>query len=275
MSVNGRTVWRADSGIWRAEVDPSRGRLAYLGPRNGPNFLNAPAVPSDRLQLGGHRVWLGPQTEWKPFWPPPENWEMAPALTVKLRRPDLLEVESPAGTGDAVAIRRTYRWSANGRLECGVSWEERTRRGRQAMQIFQLAGDVVFEAIPKPTGSVPRGFVRLPIGSRPATETIFPLPRQATRSGDRILLRRKSAEEKLGFPTQTLSARWPQGALLLRAGRIKGKTVEEPDRGFNAQIYLGGDDVPLLEFEQLSPRLIPWRPGDRVGSTVLLELRSR
>jgi hypothetical protein len=142
------------------------------------------------------------------------------------------------------------------------------------MQIFQLAGDVVFEAIPKPTGSVPRGFVRLPIGSRPDTEKIFPLPRHATRSGNRILLRRKSAEEKLGFPTQTLSARWPQGELLFHPGRIKGRIVEEPDQGFNAQIYLGGDDMPLLEFEQLSPRLIPGQPGERVGSTVLLELRS-
>jgi hypothetical protein len=200
---------------------------------------------------------------------------MAPARSVKLLQPDLLEVESAGGSGNAVPIRRTYRWIAKGRLECGVSWEEKLSRGRQSMQIFQLADGAVFEARPKPTATVPLGFVRLPIGPRPTTEKIFPWPKQASESGNRVLLRRGAEEEKLGFPTQTLSARWPQGELFFHPGWIEGKISEDPDDGYNAQIYLGGGDVPLLEFEQLSPRLIPQHPGARVGHTVELELRSR
>lgn len=267
------SVWRSESGGWRADMDPARGRLSYLGPREGPNFLNAPAVPPDLLQLGGHRVWLGPQWEWKPVWPPPRNWEMAPARSVRLRPGNILEVESSGGVGNAVAIRRTYRWRGQGRLECGVSWQENTARGRQSVQIFQVAAGAVFEARPGPGSSTPRGFVRLPLAGRPTTETTFAWPRQARQAGDRVLLGRMPEEEKLGFPPQTLSARWPEGQLRLHPGRITGWASGDPDHGFPSQVYLGGDAWPVLEIEQLSPRLRPWRTGGRVGHTVLVELR--
>lgn len=273
VSERGRILWQADAGNWRAEVDPSRGRLSYLGPKQGPNFLSSPSAPPDNLQFGGHRAWLGPQSEWKPFWPPPQNWESSPARSVTLRRPELLEIESPAGKGDAVSIRRTYRWLKNSRLECGVSWQESSSVGRQSMQIFQLKEGVVFEARAKPAGETPRGFVRLPIGPRPTTARNFAWPAHASRSGTHIQLQRRSQEEKLGFRTQKLIARWPGGEIVLHPGRITGRVSGEPDKGYNSQIYLGADERPAVEFEQLSPRLAPHQPGDRVGQTVVLELR--
>ncbi len=269
----GGPVWRSESGGWRAEVDPSRGRLSYLGPSAGPNLLYSPAEPPDSLQMGGHRVWLGPQFDWKPFWPPPRNWEMMPAESIKLRAGNLLEVESPGGVGEAVAIRRTYRWRGDGRLECGVSWQETSDRGRQAIQIFQVDAAAVVEAHPAPGPSAPRGFVRLPLAGRPTTETIFAFPRQAKVALNRVFLRRGREEEKLGFPEQTLFARWPVGQLRLHPGRINGRVVGDPDGGFPTQIYLGAHDWPVLEVEQLSPRLLPWLPGGRVSHTVLVELR--
>ncbi len=271
--AQGRIVWRADSGNLRAEVDPARGRLSFLGPREGPNFLNSPSDPADPLQLGGHRVWLGPQTEWHPFWPPPANWEMTAAQWVKPNRGGILELETSAKSGKEIAIRRSYRWQKEGLLECKVSWQERSPRGHQSMQIFQLAKGAVFEASPKPAKSAPRGFVRLPIGPRPTTETDFALPPHATSTGKTLLLRRMPEEEKLGFPTQTLSARWPDGELRLHPGRIQGKARNRPDGPYDSQIYLGADAFPLLEFEHLSPRLVPWWPGGRVSHTVLLEVR--
>lgn len=269
------SVWTAESGNWRAEVDPLRGRLSYLGPKDGPNLLNRPVISPKSPDFGGHRVWLGPQSDWKPFWPPPPNWETQPAALVRLRSRDRLELVSPRGPGKAVAIRRTYRWKGNGVFECEVSWEEKTKQGRQAMQIFQLAHGAVLEARPTPTTEAPHGYVRLPIGTRLTTEKHFKEPEQVTRGGNRLLLRRKSKEEKLGFPVQMLIARWPKFELRLKPGSHFGRTTGEPDGGYNSQIYLGSDAVPLIEMEQLSPRLLPWLPGGRVSQTVLVELRIR
>ncbi|PTX99411.1 hypothetical protein DB346_16320 [Verrucomicrobia bacterium LW23] len=279
VDLQGLPMWVSESGDWRAEVDPSRGRLTYLGPRRGPNFLNAPAQPADTLQFGGHRVWLGPQSEWKPFWPPPRQWEMAPAESIQARDGNILELESPPGPGDAVAIRRTYRWCEAGKLECAVSWKETTPRGRQAIQIFQIAEGAVIEATPasRLVDSAPRGFIRLPLSTRATTERVFDWPAQATKSatGDTILLRRKPAEEKLGFPLQTLTARWPQGELHLHPGTSTGNPqgATDADTEFPSQVYLGADAAPFVEIEQLSQRLLPSQSDGRVSHTVIVELR--
>jgi hypothetical protein len=46
-----------------------------------------------------------------------------------------------------------------------------------------------------------------------------------------------------------------------------------PDLGFLTQIYLGADEWPVTEIEQLSPRLAPKKLGDVVEFSVLIELQ--
>jgi len=265
-------VWRADRGLWRAEVEPSRGRLTFLGPVGGKNFLNRPPSSPSGLEFGGHRAWIGPQTEWKAFWPPPANWEMSPAQAVTLRRGQRLEVLSPQGSDEAPAIRRTYRWRRDGLLECEMSWREKSAGGRQAINIFQVSNDAIVEARARPSPAARRGFVLLPIAGRPGVQAAFPLPTQITVQRDRVLLRRGRDEEKVGFLEQTLIARWPQGEMRLHPGHIRGVKRGEPEKGFRAQVYLGSGPWPVVEIEQLSPRLRPRFPSATVGQAVRVEL---
>lgn len=264
-------VWRADSGPWRAEVEPARARLSYLGPREGPNLLNRPPGPPSPAEMGGHRVWLGPQTEWPAMWPPPSHWEFEPAARVLSQPQGLLEIATPPGNPQAPELLRTYQWK-NNQLVCGVFWQEQSATGRQAIHILQIRADATVRARPHPHASP--AYVRLPLSSRPTTETTFPTPPHilSQQNGEFTLIRRDK-EEKLGFPVQPLHAAFPGLEIILHPGRWIGIESGDPDHGFRSHVYLGPHDWPVLEIEQLSPRLTPARPGTTVGHEIIIELR--
>ena len=274
MTTAGGVVWRADLDGWRAEVEEARGRLTFLGRAGGRNLLLRHTGAPDPLKFGGHRVWLGPQDEWSHFWPPPANWEMMPAEGVSLRGSSELEVRSPKGPGTDESIRRRYRWSAPGVLACTVSWTELVPSHRQAINVFQLSENTEVIATPVPSPAAPMGYVQLPISGRSATRYVFAPPPQAETRESRLLLRRQPTEEKLGFPLQPLTARWKDAELTLVQGKVHGVPVSSPGADYPSHVYLGGDAWPVLEIEQLSPRLRPQFPGAPVGQTVLLKLRS-
>lgn len=267
-----RQVWRADCGRWRAEVEPSRGRLTFLGKIGGKNLLLRPEGPPSDLEFGGHRVWLGPQTEWKALWPPPPEWESRRADTVKLKAGGQLEVASPENSVKVPSIRRIYRWSRPGLLECRVVWAEEERDGRQSVNVLQLADGAIVEAKASPNPSAPNGFVQIPLSGPLAPVARFAVPAQAKVTGNRVLMRRASSEAKLGFPVQTLTARWPDAVLVLRPGRTEGRVTGDPDSGFRSHVYLGPDEWPVMEIEQLSPKLSAWKKGRDVSFTVSIEL---
>lgn len=275
VSTPSGTVWRADRGAWRAEVEPSRGRLTFLGKIDGKNLLNRPRVPVNNLDFGGHRLWLGPQAEWTPIWPPPANWESAPAASVRLLKSGWLEVLSPVGPKGEAAIRRSYRWSREGLFASSVSWKETSSLGRQAMNILQVENSATVLARAKPSAHAPLGFARIPTEAGQVVETKIARPRVAFIRGNQVFLRRGGNQEKLGFLPQPLTARWRTVELIMHPGRVWGLVGSEPDDGFRSQVYLGSDEWPVLEIEQFTPRLRPILPGFAVGQTVTIELRTR
>ncbi len=265
-------IWRSDRADWRAEVDPAGGRLTSLGPIGGRNLLSEPAR-DEGGGFGGHRVWLGPQTEWEVFWPPPDNWEFSAADRITVSSDGSLSVVSPSAGSNAPALHRTYRWIADGRLECVVEWFESRPAGRQAIQIFQIAPGAVVEAEARPESPAPRGYVLLPLLDRPGLLRKFRAPPQVRRAGRRVILERAATEEKFGFAEQPLRARWPDRLeLILHPGPGRGEVIDDPTEGYPTQVYLGSDAWPLIEIEQLSPRLRPEAPGGSVGHTVTIEL---
>jgi len=271
----GGVVWQSESDGWRAIVEPPRGRLTFLGRVDGRNLLRRPPDPTEPLEFGGHRVWLGPQEEWTPFWPPPANWEMMPANRITLRRPWELEVVSPSGAGSDVAITRRYRWAGPGILECTVLWTENLPAPRRSINIIQLAKNAIVFAEAKPTPGAPNGYAQLPIHGRPGTQQKFASPPQVQRQGRHLTLTRRPTTEKLGFSQQTLTARWPDAELALVPGKVHGIPQTSPEADYPSHVYLGGDGSPVVEIEQISPRLRPFLPGTPVGHTVRFELRDR
>ena len=256
-------------------MEPSRGRLTFLGNIDGKNLLNRPRRPVNNLDFGGHRVWIGPQIDWTPVWPAPANWESAPAASVRLLRSGWIEIISPAGPKGEAAIRRTYRWSREGLLTCSVSWKETSARGRQAMNILQIENSANVQARAEPGTHAPLGFARIPTDAGQVVDTKITCPPQAVIRGDRVFLRRGGRQEKLGFRPQPLTARWRTAELIMHPGRVWGLAGSDPDLGFRSQVYLGSDEWPVLEIEQFTPRLRPILPGLTVGQTVTIELRAR
>jgi hypothetical protein len=253
-------------------VDPQRGRLTFLGMAGGKNLLLYPPGPPSDLEFGGHRVWLGPQSEWPTSWPPPKNWESRPAATVKVAAPNVLEVTSQEAD-NFPSITRKYSWSRGGQLVCKASWRETQSQGRQAIHILQLAEGMTITARFKKNRLAPLGFVKLPISQRPEIQCHFKNPPHATRSRHQIHFRRKTTEEKFGLPVQPLVAANSEVVLRLRPGKFRGVVTGYPDLGFLTQIYLGADEWPVTEIEQLSPRLAPKKLGDVVEFSVLIELQ--
>ncbi len=267
-------IWRSDRATWRAEVDPARGRLTSLGPIGGRNLLFEPT--HNELGFGGHRVWLGPQTEWEVFWPPPDNWELSAADRITVLSDGSLSVLSPSAGSGAPALHRNYRWVADGRLECVVEWTEARPGGRQAIQIFQIASGAAVEAEARPESRAPHGYVLLPLLDRPQVLRKFRVPPHVRRTGRRVILERAATEEKFGFVEQPLLARWPDRLeLILHPGPSRGVVVDDPSEGYPTQVYLGSDAWPLIEIEQLSPRLRPEKPDHTVSHTVTIELNHR
>jgi hypothetical protein len=245
--------------------------LTFLGPADGDNLLLHPPGPPSDLEFGGHRVWLGPQSDWPATWPPPKTWESQPAASVRKISNNALEVKSPESAG-CPSIRRVYRWERNGRLVCKSSWKEERPKGRQVIHILQMTEGTTVTAEPKKSELAPLGFVKLPLTNRPGIQTEFKAPPHGHRSGHQMTFRRLKTEEKFGLPVQTLVASKSDVELRFHPGKFRGVVTEFPDLGFLTQIYLGSDAWPVTEIEQLSPRLIPKNREEEVEFSVVVEL---
>lgn len=249
-SWNGEAAWVGDSGRWRAVVSEERGRLIYLGLRDkGRNLLSAPAKPEGFAPRGGHLFWLGPQREWNrklATWPPRDDWEFLPAERV---RPwgNTLWMTMSQPQGDTPFLRRSYRWK-DGALLSRCSWSG-GKGDFQAIQIFQLPFASRVE--------VRRGsdFVRFDakgkhIAQRPAVvEEIRVAPDGS------VHVTAGKAPRKFAFRPQELVATTEPYRLVFARVAVEGIAVSEPDGGFNTQVFLGDKDLPVVEVEQLSPRL--------------------
>lgn len=254
------TTWQSEpayaavSGGWRAVVSISRGRLISFGRDDGPNLLFAPATCGDPVGWGGHRVWLGPQSEWESGgWPPPGGWETSAAAEARLDG-DRLVLTMPAAGHGWPSLVREYFWGEDG-LHCSARIAGGTHP-TQIIHIMQVPSAAVVTAQRAPTAARPRGYVQLHLGRPRSPQAVFAQPPHARESADAVELRFVDIREKLGFMPQTLRAKLDSTELRLSPGKTEGQSAMTPDDGFTTQIYLGGGDTPLIELEQLSPRFV-------------------
>lgn len=255
---NGEAAWESSADGWIAVVSAPRARLVHFGPAEGDtNLLLAPPQRDDPNRLGGHRLWLGPQSEWPAFWPPPAAWEY--------REPEKAAVEggtlrlAVGGTGsDWPRLVRTYRWQGSS-LVCGAEISGGTR-AVQIIHILQVPEGTVVRAEVHPADAFPTGYVRLLSSAGPFT-TRFPPPAHASLAGDQLTLRHNGTVGKYGFRPQALTGSRAGYELVVTRGIPTGAVVDEPDAGFLSQVYLSEARGPFVEIEQLSPRFAAGHPA--------------
>ena len=252
---NGEPAWLSDSGAWRAIISTERARLIYLGPKDDDtNLLYAPALPQEYFrQRGGHIFWLGPQSEWTGKWgpwPPPEEWEQqaaasvqtdGPRLSLTLRRPDKNRPQ----------LKRSYRWDHDV-LFCEASWSG-GNGDYQAIQILQLPLSATVQA--RRLSENAPGFVRFDTKGKQGFEAKVLGQEVTLTSVDTVRLAATGTPAKFGFRPHTLDAHIGDYGMELGRGDMQGIVLNAPDRGFETQVFLGGEKYPFVEIEQLTPRL--------------------
>lgn len=252
-------AWESRSAGWRAVVSLTRARLMHFGPEDDRdvNLLLAPPTRANRNRLGGHRLWLGPQTEWPGFWPPPAAWEYEEAETVTVESGVLRLVMREAGDGWPRLVR-TYHWDG-GQLVCGAESSGGTHAA-QLIQILQVPATTTVRATVQIEDDYPAGYVRLLSSAGPFTARFVPPP-HASLAGDVLTLRHTNTVGKYGFRPQTLTGSQDGYELVVARGAQRGDAVGEPDEGFHAQVYLSDGGEPFVEIEQLSPRFAAGQPA--------------
>jgi len=248
---NGESALVSTSRGWRAVVSLERSRLMAFGPAGGDiNLLLAPPTRANRNMLGGHRLWLGPQSTWPGGWPPPAAWEYDEPESWRIEDGALRLQMRDAGDGWP-RLTRVYRWMG-ARLVCGAEISGGTR-SVQIVQIFQVPPGNVVAATAHPEAAFPAGYVELPSTAGPFAAE-FPVPPHVARDGDSIRLRHTGKVVKIGFRPQALTGSTGGWTLRVDRGDQTGPVAESPDEGFFTQVYLSGPDGRFIELEQLSPR---------------------
>ena len=248
----GESAFEATSGSIRAIVSVARARLIYFGSVDGRHsLLFAPATRDDPAGWGGHRLWLGPQSEWPGGWPPPQAWEASPPESVTRSGPRLELVLHASGDGWP-RLTRSYIWEGVD-LHCEAHMAGGTRPA-QFIQILQLPPTADVSVQPTVTDEVPNGYVLLHLGRKPSPQRVFPTPPHVSKEdGGRLRLVFLNRREKLGFNAQPLIATMGAATLRVASGVSTGNVLSTPDEGFVTQVYLGGGESQLIELEQLSP----------------------
>lgn len=258
---HGENAWQSTSQGWVATVSQERSRLVAIT-RAGAQRNLLYEAPRDGISWGGHRCWLGPQSDWHPVWPPPRDWESSAAARVKASGP-LLTVAHPHTDPQYPALTRTYEWR-DGVLHCRLSWQGGRFYG---IHVVQLPRDAVVTVRRDATPALPLGYALVPIYRRPGTLTDVPIARAVSRiDGDTITLRHADHTEKAAFFPQTILARIGKYRLQMERGEQSGFSSSSPDMGLLTQVFLGDRLNPFIEIEQLSP----CAKGRAVSTEVLL-----
>jgi hypothetical protein len=278
-------VWRevspglfaGETAGWRFIVSAERARLVHAGPSGGENILLA----------GGHRAWLGPQGEWPGFWPPPDDWEKAPAVRLGLLPEDgaTLVLQHARTLLVFPTLIRHYTLREDG-LALTLSWRDSGEAGAaahghfQAMHLLQLREDALVTVIPQPTEHAPLGYGLLALSRRPSFSVDTPLPEgfavpaAPPAPQTALTFAYNGRDEKFGFAPQPIVARMGRDGVTFRLSPpiIRGESLAPvPELGLTTQIYQGDAGGPLMEIEQLTPRLRAVLPGGYVSATVILE----
>ncbi|HVZ66496.1 MAG TPA: hypothetical protein VG936_18170 [Lacunisphaera sp.] len=247
---NGERALASTSQGWRAVVSLERARLMAFGAADGEaNLLLAPPTRANRNMLGGHRLWLGPQSTWPGGWPPPAAWEYNEPESWQADGGTLRLVMGDAGDGWP-RLTRVYAWDGP-RLVCRAEIAGGTR-AVQIVHIFQVPAGNVVSARAHPEAVFPAGYVELPSTAGPFAAE-FSVPPHVAREGNSIQLHHTGKVMKFGFRPQDLAGREAGRTLQVRRGAMSGPPTGAPDEGFFTQVYLSGPDGSFIELEQLSP----------------------
>jgi hypothetical protein len=258
---NGEPAWTAACRGWTAVVSERRARLVSFGPGET-NLLFAPSSVEGASTWGGHRSWLGPQREWDPDWPPPADWESASADEVTVRE-DVLEVKHKRTDPRYPAVRRTYKWTASGDFSAETEWRDDVARRFSSVQVFQFPLASSFQIPAEKTKQLPEGLALLGGHPRYDLSFAFAMPPTLRWIGDHVRI----DGEKSGSPLKPVFRPAPieivtgGHKLELLRGKITGTPSEELDAGLYTQVWIGDAGFPVMEAEQLSPRLEPDQSG--------------
>ena len=259
---HGEKAWESTSQGWTATVSEERCRLvAITRGGDGSNLLHESS--KDSISWGGHRCWLGPQSEWKPDWPPPVDWETSFAARIEAAG-SLLSVSHPHTDGQYPALSRTYQWR-EGILHCRLNWQG----GRHySIHILQLPRWAIVHVRTAPAEGIPLGYYLQPIYGRPTTRNDVPLSGGVSSvDGDAVTLWHSNVSEKVAFAPQEITAEIGDCRLKMRRGEQTGFSNSSPFLGLLTHVYLGDWENPFIEIEQVSP----YADGGAASSEILLE----
>ncbi len=222
------------------------------------------------LLAGGHRVWLGPQSEWPDFWPPPRDWEYSPAAGVVVSE-DATEVVFvlPHTDTRSPPLTRRYKILPDALLLVAawcVDPAAPAPAARQAVHILQTRTDAIIYLEKKSFQAAPLGYGLLTLSNRPGPLLDAPLPHDvatqcSSEAPGALSLAFSGREEKLGVGPQPIIVRFSGGhgfrLFPVVHNGIPVSPVYDADAGLHTQAYFGSSDWPMVELEQLSPRLTP------------------
>lgn len=245
---NGEKAWQSTSRRWTAVFSEERSRLvAIMEDGSTENLLYA--SPKQSISWGGHRCWLGPQSNWKGGWPPPADWEASAAAELKVSN-NRLTVVHPHTDKAYPQLTRTYEWRG-GVLHCGVTWQGESHYAVQILQIPRWSIVHLRGAVEK---KAPLGYALLTIYQRPEVLTDTKLSAAVGRvEGEDITLWHGYTSEKVGVAPQEITADIGDYQLKMRPGKAAGIGERATDLGLLTQVYLGNWENPFVEIEQLSP----------------------
>ena len=256
-----KTIWenenafRSVSGKALAIVSEERGRLVYLGSLDGqtnliatPSERRTPSEPNEAPDWGGHRFWLGPQKKW--FWPPLPDWEHSPAQATKLQD-ETLSFLMPHSDRSYPQIRRSYRWTGDGRLCCKCDWQS-NGTPFYGMHVIAVQPFEQLRLSLQKSSAAPEGYLRIQMDgtdSRPTSLIAAEKDAASLSAADE-----NEGGLKIGFPLQTITISRQGLSMKMEPGEYSGEIGEEVDSAYRTQIWCRKEN-PFSEIEQISPYL--------------------
>ena len=243
----GEKAWESTSSGWTAIVSEEKARLVCI--KEIGEHENLLYTQTDGIfSKGGHRCWLGPQTQWKISWPPPDDWENTHAAQIKISE-DLLTLIHSNHDKNYPELSRTYQWE-KGILHCTVKWQSDEYF---VIQIFQIPPGSMVHIQRTIQSELPLGYALPPIHEHPMFHTDREIAAGMSKiEGDTITLWYGYLAEKIAVAPQVITAEIGNYQLKISRGQMTENTTV-PERGLLTQVFMGDWMDPFIELEQLSP----------------------